>query len=155
MEVIQEFDLYWFWFAVALGLLALEGVFGSFRFLGASIAAVVVGILSQLFPYVGFLIELLFFGVLAATCVWLAGSYLKEQRSKAEHLKQVYRDKAYLGNEYVLSTPMSNGQGNISIDGVSWQLRGPACDTGQTVRVVAMNNGMLQVELVEVEPASA
>lgn len=148
MEAIQQFDLYWFWFAIGLGLLVLEAFSGSFKFLGASIAAIVVGILSQLFPYVGFIIELLFFAVLAPVFVWLASSYLKEQRTKTEHLKKVYREQSYVGQEYVLDAPMTNGQGNISLDGVSWQLRGPACDTGQTIRVIAMNAGMLQVEPV-------
>ncbi len=148
MDFIQQFGSHWLWFAFSGVLLILEIFFGSFRFMAASIAAIVVGVLSHLFPYVGVSIELLFFVVLASTCIWLANSFVKEHKQKTEHLKRIYREQAYVGQEYTLDTPMSNGQGNISLDGVTWQLRGPDCDKGQTIRVLEMGQGMLRVEPV-------
>ena len=148
MEMLQQLDSHWIWFGLSMALLFMELFGGRFKFLGASVAALIVGGLAQFFPYVGFTVEALFFVVLAAIFVWMGASFHKEQAEKRAHLERVYRDKVYLGNEFVLETPMSNGQGNILLDGVTWQLRGPSCDKGQAVRVVEMGQGMLRVEIV-------
>jgi membrane protein implicated in regulation of membrane protease activity len=46
----------------------------------------------------------------------------------------------------VLQQGIVAGQGRVSIDDASWQVTGPDMAAGTRVRVVAVVNGVLQVE---------
>lgn len=137
---------YWLWFGLAALLLALEAFFGSFMFLAASVAALTVGGLSHLYPYVGLEIQLLFFVVLATGTLWLTRSWLATRQEKIEKLHATVQNQSYVGRELALVSPISDGYSSINIDGVVWQLRGDDAPAGTAVRVVAMGEGFLQVE---------
>lgn len=139
---------YWLWFGLAALLLALEAFFGSFMFLAASVAALTVGGLSHLYPYVGLEIQLLFFVVLATGIIWLTRSWLATRQEKIEKLHATVQNQSYVGRELALVSPISDGYSSINIDGVVWQLRGDDAAAGTAVRVVAMGEGFLQVEKV-------
>ena len=146
MTLFEGFDHYLIWFGVATLLLALEAMFGSFRYLAASIAAVAVGVLSYLYPYVAFPIQILFFSVIAAITVWMAHSYLAERQKKIDKLRKIVDDKAYVGRTIELRGGIRNGVGTIDIDGMVWRVKGRDCPTGTTARVIDMEENILIVE---------
>ena len=146
MTLFAGFDHYLIWFGVATFLLALEAMFGSFRYLAASIAAVAVGVLSYLYPYVAFPIQILFFSVIAAITVWMAHSYIAERQKKIAQLQQIVGNKAYVGRAVELRGGIRNGVGTIDIDGVVWRVKGRDCPAGTTARVVDMEGNILIIE---------
>jgi hypothetical protein len=149
MEIIEQWVAdYWLWFGLATLLLALEAFFGSFMFLAASLAALTVGGLSHLYPYVGLEIQLLFFLVLASGVIWLTRSYLATRQEKIQKLQSAMQNQSYVGRELALVSPITDGYSSLNIDGVVWQLRGDDAPTGTQVRIVAMGEGFLQVEKV-------
>ena len=149
METLEQWvSDYWLWFGLATLLLALEAFFGSFMFLAASVAALTVGGLSHMYPYVGLEIQLLFFVVLASGMIWLTRSYLAAREEKFRKLQSVVQNQSYVGRELALVSPISNGISSLNIDGVVWQLRGDDAPAGTQVRIVAMGEGFLQVETV-------
>lgn len=149
MEIIEQWvSDYWLWFCLAMLLLALEAFFGSFMFLAASVAALTVGGLSHLYPYVGLEIQLLFFTVLASGTIWLTRSYLAARQEKLQKLQSAVQNQSYVGRELALVSPITDGVSSLNIDGVVWQLRGDDAPAGTQVRIVAMGEGFLQVEKV-------
>lgn len=152
MEFLSQFDDYWFWFLVATVLLALEALLAGqhFRYLAASIAALAVGALSYFFPYVSFLIQVLFFSVFVAGFVWLAMRYIKNRLFDIEQLRNTIETKAYVGREFKLIGDISDGQGSLNVDGIVWRLEGEDCLAGEQVRIIDMAEGVLMVEPVAV-----
>lgn len=149
MEIFEQWvGEYWLWFALATLLLALEAFFGSFMFLAVSVAALAVGALNHLFPYVGLEVQVLFFVVLASGLVWVTRSYLKEREKKFHKLQDVLEHQSYVGREFALISPISDGHSSLNIDGMVWDVRGEDAPVGTKVRVVAMGEGFLQVEKV-------
>lgn len=147
METLEQWvGDYWLWFGLATLLLALEAFFGSFMFLAASVAALTVGGLSHIYPYVGLEIQLLFFVVLASSMIWLTRSYLEARQEKIDKLQRAVQNQSYVGREFALVNPISDGHSSLNIDGVVWELRGDDAPTGAQVRIVAMGEGFLQVE---------
>lgn len=147
METLEQWvGDYWLWFGLATLLLALEAFFGSFMFLAASVAALTVGGLSHIYPYVGLEIQVLFFVVLASSMIWLTRSYLEARQEKIDKLQRAVQNQSYVGREFALVNPISDGHSSLNIDGVVWELRGDDAPTGAQVRIVAMGEGFLQVE---------
>lgn len=148
MNEIESIGSHWLWFGLALALLIAESFIGGFKLLAVGISAVIVGILTHLYPYVGIEIQSLFFLVLSGLLGWLAHSVITARKAKVEHLKAVYREQAYIGKEFVLDEPLVKGEGKLHIEGVTWKLQGPDCAAGQKVQVTEMRQGLLAVALV-------
>lgn len=149
MEMLDQWvGEYWLWFALAMVLLALEAFFGGFMFLAVSVGALVMGALSNLFPYVGLEVQLLFFLVIATVFVWMTRSYLEERDRKARLLQAGGAKQNYVGREFLLVSPISEGHTTINIDGTVWEVRGEDALAGTKVRIVAMGEGYFQVEKV-------
>lgn len=145
----QWVDQYLLWFVLAALLLGAEALRGGFSYLAAGVAALVVGTLHYLYPYVGVEIQLLFFLVIAAGLIWVTRSYLADRAERQRQLHDVIAQKQYVGREFALVSPISEGVSSLNIDGVVWQLRGEDAPAGSRVRIVAMGEGTLQVEPVQ------
>lgn len=147
MDYLQEYGFHWFWYGLSMLLLALEAVFGRrFALLAVSVAAMVVGGLSHLYPRVNFGYQWMFFAVLAGVLVWIAGSMLREQEERAKRLRRLHETQAYVGRELTLSAAIIDGRGSETIDGLDWDIIGADCPAGSRVRVVSMGNRRLNVE---------
>lgn len=146
MDYIAQFGFHWFWFGVATILLAIEVVHGKFIFMSASLAAVVIGILSHLYPEVAFQIQFLFFGVTALVFMWLARSYLEARMEKIRHQQEILQQRSYVGRVLTLVSPIENGRTTQNLEGMVWTLQGPDAPAGARVKVVDMGAGWLKVE---------
>lgn len=149
MNLLAQIETYWLWFGLSLALLALEALFGGFRFMAASLAAVILGGLTYLYAYVGVPAQVLFFVVMSAVFGWIARSIVRERETKISRLQQLYATKAYVGREYILTSPLVDQRGSLEIDDYLWQLKGDDAPVGAQVRVVEMGEGWLRVELVK------
>ena len=147
-EFLSEHGFHWFWLGLATLLLALELMVGRCHMLAASVAAVVVGALTGLYPYVGFTIQILFFCVLAPGLMWLTYNFLQNRMSQNQALQDIVQNKRYVGRKFSLVNPIENGNSTINIDGVVWQIQGGDTPAGDIVRIVDMGEGVLIVEAV-------
>ncbi len=145
-QFLEQLQLYWIWFGVATLLLLVEVFAGSFRFMAASVAALIVGVLSHFFPYVEFPVQLLFFGVIAAVLVWTSSFYLNARMKEVNRLREIVASKAYVGREVKLVGGIRNGFGSAHIDDVVWPVNGQDCPAGSQVKVVDMSGAKLIVE---------
>ncbi len=147
-QFLEQVELYWIWFGLATLLLGLEVFGGSFRFMAASVAALIVGVLSHLFPYVEFSVQLLFFAVIATVAIWLSSFYLNARMKEVNRLREIVAAKAYVGREVALVGGIRNGFGSVHLDDVVWPVNGEDCPAGSQVRVVDMEGAKLIVEPV-------
>lgn len=148
MDYIAQFGFHWFWFGLAAVLLAVEAMHGRFLFLPASIAAVAVGILSNLYPYVAFPIQILFFVVASGSFIWMTRSFLNERATKMQQQQKILEQRSYVGQILALVSPIENGHATQDLDGMVWTLHGQDCPAGTQVKVVDMGEGWLKVEPV-------
>lgn len=153
MDYIAQFGFHWFWFGLSTVLLAIEALHGKFMFLSASLAAVVIGILSHVYPYVAFPIQILFFGVTTVIFIWVMRSYLEAREDKIKQQQDILAQRRYVGQEFTLVSAIDNGQTTQNLDGMVWTLQGPDCAAGTRVKVVDMGAGWLKVEPLEDAPS--
>lgn len=144
--LLAEHGYHWLWLGLATTLLILELVVGGFLMLAASVAALAVGALTGLYPYVGFQIQILFFCVLAPGLMWLTYTYMKERTGRNDQLKDIVENQRYVGHQFSLVNPIEGGNSTINIDGVVWTIRGGDTPAGSVVRIVEMDEGVLIVE---------
>ncbi len=148
MDYIAAFGFHWFWFAVASLLLIIEVMHGRFKFMAASIAAVVVGGLSGVYSYVDFAVQGLFFVVLASGFIWLSDSYLKKRTQKIQMQQDILKNRSYVGRVMNLVSGIEGGHSSLNIDGMVWTIQGQDCPAGAQVKIVDMGEGWLKVEAV-------
>jgi membrane protein implicated in regulation of membrane protease activity len=146
MDYIEQFGFHWFWFGLGTILLAIELVHGKFMFMAASLAAIVIGVLSHLYPYVAFPIQILFFGVAAAVFIWMSRALLRERAAKFQQQQELLTQRKYVGRELTLVSPIENNHATQDVDGMVWTLHGEDLPAGSRVKVVDMGEGWLKVE---------
>ncbi len=146
MDYLAQFGYYWFWFGLSMVLLVVEAVHGRFLFLPASVAAVVVGILSNFYPYVAFPIQILFFVVASGSFIWMTRSFLNERAAKMQQQQKILEQRSYVGQTLTLVSPIENGRATQDLNGMVWTLRGQDSPAGTQVKVVDMGEGWLKVE---------
>jgi len=154
LDLLNQYGYEWLWFGLATALLTAEALFGSFRYLAASVGAVIVGGLSLLYPYVALPIQFLFFVVLSGVSIWIARSYLDDRIAKIKKLQNIVANREYVGRELKLDSAISNGYTTLNLDGVVWQVEGQDCPAGSRVKVTDMGQARLTVELIADEEQS-
>ncbi|MBI3771881.1 MAG: NfeD family protein [Gammaproteobacteria bacterium] len=148
MDLLTQLETHWYWFGLSFVLLALEAIFGSFRYLAVSVAASAMGGLTYLYTHVGLPAQLLFFALGSGVFIWIARSIVNERTTKIARLQQIYASKAYVGREFTLTSPIIEQRGSLDIDDYCWRLTGDDSPEGAKVRVVEMGEGWLKVEPV-------
>lgn len=138
----------WIWWVVAGVLLFLELVAPGMFFIWLAAAAAVVGVL-DLVVNMGWQLELLVFAALAVASVLYGRSVLNKKKvldSEEPNLNRRMFD--YVGRTYLLSEPIIEGRGRISIDSTQWEVRGPDAPKGTRIRVTGVDGLRLNVEPV-------
>ncbi|NVK34641.1 MAG: NfeD family protein [Rhodobacteraceae bacterium] len=137
----------WIWCVLGLVLLVLEVLVPGAFFLWFGISAIIVGGLAFLVN-LGWQYELLIFTLLSL------GSLLIGRRMMASHAPEFgdpqlnHRGSRYVGREFVLSAPLSKGEGKLFIDDTVWRISGDDLPSGTTVRVTGVDGVRLLVVAV-------
>ena len=138
----------WEWIALGFVLCAAEMLLPGVFLLGIGLAAIATGGLLLALP-LSFPVTLLAFGGFAVVSM-LIGRMIYGTLSRREAMPFLnQRAGALVGTFYVLDQPIVNGAGRIRVQDSIWQVKGPDAETGDKVKVVAVEGGvMLRVELV-------
>lgn len=140
--------VFWHWFVLAFGFIALEVFISSGTYLlWMGLAALVVGVVSYFFPNLGLVYEGLLFGVCSLASVLLWKYFLKDRlrrRDTPNYLNR--RGEDFIGMTLTLSAPLTDGQGVHKIGESQWRVKGPDLPKGTKVKVVALDGNALVVE---------
>ncbi len=147
----------WHWLGLALVLLGLEITLGTFDLLWVSGAAFLTSAWAALpLPAVlgGWQQELVFFAIVSLILLAVGRTVFADVRkgtpSDRPDLNQ--RGKSMIGKTGTAVSDFAGGEGRVKIGDGSWLAsieRGEVIKTGTTVKVVAINGTILQVEAYE------
>ncbi|WIG54263.1 MAG: Putative activity regulator of membrane protease YbbK [Rhodanobacteraceae bacterium] len=140
--------LHYWWWVLALVLIAGEVLAPGFFLLWIGIAAAVMGIVTWVAPGLGAIAQAVLFVILAfASCL----SYWRFIRARlargddpvAATLSR--RGEQMVGQRYVLIEAIVNGRGKARVGDGQWLVAGPDLPAGAEVEVVGVDGALLKV----------
>ena len=140
--------VFWYWWVLSVGFLALEIIVTGFFFLWLSVAAFIVGLEFLLIPSTGFDVQLFLFSVLAVSSIMGWRYYARNHKAeKTDHPFLNKRGAQYIGRTFNLVAPIENGHGKIKIGDSLWLVQGEDCPLGSKVKVLALKGTVFEVEI--------
>jgi hypothetical protein len=133
---------YWHWLVFGLILIIIELFAWSTFFLWIGISAIMVGILSKLFPSLSWQIQLLLFSGLSIVSIFLAKKYFPVKTIDNE---LNVRAKRHIGNSYTVVSNDEHGT-KIKVGDSLWLAKGCDMHIGQKVKVIDVDSVTLIVE---------
>ena len=138
----------WTWFILGLLLLGLEIVAPGSIFLWFGLSALAVGVVALVFdPSWQVLVSI--FLVLSIVSLLIGRRMMRRLASESGDPGLNQRGSRYIGREFTLQKPLSEGAGNLSIDDTIWRITGPDLPAGTMVRVESIDGARLVVSQVE------
>ena len=146
MEQLFSFFGIWTWWIIAAALLILELLVSGVFLVWLGIAAAGVAIMN-LFIATSWQVQTVVFGVLSIVLL-LIGRPLVVRRihNTTDQPNLNRRMYSYVGNDYVLTRAIRNGNGKVKIDDNLWQVSGPDLPAGARVTVTGVDGMRLVVE---------
>lgn len=141
-------DHFWLWLTLAGLLIILEIITPIYYFLWLGMTAALVGLISWIFPNMGFVTQLLVFSGLSFVSILIGRLYIKGGKQEGEDSVLNRRADQYVGRSLILDEDIVNGEAKTRIDGITWRINGPDCKAGSTVKVVSI----IQKSILVVEP---
>jgi membrane protein implicated in regulation of membrane protease activity len=135
----------WNWWILGILLLCIELVAPGTFMLWFGVAALTVGILSLFLDW-GWQAQAITFGIVAIASVVLSRFLLRKKPSEGDTPFLNRRADALVGRGFVLTEPIVNGRGRVSIDDTVWRVAGPDLPVGTHVKVVRTEGTRLVVE---------
>ena len=140
---------FWHWWILAVALVIIEILLPSFFALWLAIAAALTGLLLLVFPALGWEWQLLVFALFSVISIIAWRRYYQKHPIKTDEPMLNRRGEGYVGRELTLSQPIVDGIGKIRLDDSTWKIQGPDCPAGSKVRIIALNNVVFTIELVD------
>ncbi|HEX7370774.1 MAG TPA: NfeD family protein [Rhodanobacteraceae bacterium] len=143
--------LHYWWWVLALILIAGEVLAPGFFLLWIGIAAAVMGAVTWVLPGLGIVTQAILFVVLAfVSCVlywtWLRPRLARGDDPAARTLSR--RGEQMIGQRYVLIEPIVNGRGKARVGDGQWLVAGPDLPLGAEIEVVGVDGALLKVRAV-------
>jgi len=136
--------VFWYWWALAAGLLVCEMMLPGVVFLFLAIGAGVAGAMLLIAGDVSLEIQLVVFAIVSVVSAIGLRRYLRGLLPRASTLNA--RGESLVGQIFVLDQPILGGRGRIKLGDGSWSITGPDMVAGAKVRVAAVSGTELRVE---------
>ncbi len=147
-ESIIEYLGPWSWFVLGLLLLGLEILAPGTIFLWFGVSAFVVGAVAVLFDF-SWQVHVSLFVVMSLASLLIGRRLMGRLASEKGDPGLNQRGSRYIGREFTLTKPLSEGAGNLSIDDTIWRITGPDLPAGTKVRVESIDGARLVVQPVD------
>jgi len=134
----------WSWFVLGLILLGLEILAPGTIFLWFGLSALVVGVVALVFD-LPWQVYVALFLALSLTSLLVGRRLMLKMASEKGDPGLNQRGSRYIGREFTLTVPLSEGAGNLSIDDTIWRITGPDLPAGTKVRVDSIEGARLVV----------
>lgn len=144
----------WNWLFLAVLLFTLETMMPGVHFLWFGIAAALVGLLA-LATGVAWPWQVLAFGIIAVTSVFLVRRYVRPDIRKSDLPGLNERGQQYIGRSLIVEQAIRNGRGKVRVGDTLWQAEGPDAAAGSRVMVTAANGTVLVVERAATSESTA
>ncbi|HET7931865.1 MAG TPA: NfeD family protein [Rhodanobacteraceae bacterium] len=141
---------YWWW-VLALLLIAGEVMAPGFFMLWIGIAAAVMGIVTWVLPGLDVLTQAVLFVALAFVSCLVYWKFIRQRLAGSDDpagRTLSRRGEQMVGQRYVLIEPITNGRGKAKVGDGQWLVSGPDLPAGAEIEVVAVDGTMLKVRAV-------
>ncbi|GAA0776973.1 NfeD family protein [Roseibium denhamense] len=138
----------WSWVIGGLILLSLEILAPGTVFLWFGVAALITGGIALGFD-TGWQINVGLFLVLSLVSLVVGRKLMRNLASERGDPGLNQRGSRYIGREFRLEAPLSQGAGRLSIDDTIWRITGPDLPAGTKVRVESIDGARLVVAAAE------
>ena len=144
---MEQVALHFWWWILALVLIALEVIMPGYFMLWIGIAAGVTGLVMLAAPGLSLLGQALVFAVLAflSCAVYWYGLRPKLMRDEPGDALLNRRGEQKIGQRYVLAEAIVNGRGKARVGDSLWLVSGPDLPVGSMVEVVGVDGTTLLV----------
>lgn len=139
----------WMWILLALVLFGIEAIMPGIYALWFATAALVVGASMFVFGVeLPFWLQMLSFVGLAIAAVAATKMFDRggEQARDGHSLND--RGQQVVGRTVVVDDAIANGRGRVRVGDTTWQVTGPDCDSGTSVKIIASDGLVLRVQPV-------
>lgn len=135
----------WTWWIVAAVLFVLELMMPGVFFLWLGLSAMVVGVIVLVvdIPWQG---QIAAFAVLSIIALIVSRYFFAARKVVTDQPNLNKRMYNYVGQRFVLETPITNGTGSIRIDDTIWTVRGNDADVGAWIRITDVEGPNFLVE---------
>lgn len=142
----------WHWILAAIVLIILEAFMPATFFLWLAIAAGIVGLALAALPDLGWMVQLVSFGILSVLSLILGRRYLKRHPIATDTPTLNRRGHQYIGRIFTLDQPIVNGTGRLRVDDTTWKVSGRDCAAGIHLRVTGVDGIVLLVTPTDEDP---
>lgn len=146
------FLTYWHWLILGVALFGVEMLAPSTYLLWPGISAIVVGILSAIFPSLGVYVEISIFALLTVVSTIAWARWFKPASTPTDSPQLNRRAMQYIGRKVILREDFVDGAGHIVLDDTRWlvtALDGSNLTAGIRVEVVEADGVRLKVRQVD------
>ncbi|MGH6945741.1 MAG: NfeD family protein [Kiloniellales bacterium] len=140
---------FWYWWVVAVALLAVEMAAPGAAFLWMAIGAGVVGLLLLVAPGTAVEWQLLLFAVVAVASGYGWRAYRGKRGTVSDQPALNRRGEQLVGRVLTLEEAIENGVGMVKVDDSRWKVEGSDLPAGSRVRVTGVHGTVLKVEKAE------
>jgi inner membrane protein len=135
----------WSWWILGLILLGIEVLIPGFFFLWFGIAAILIGVSALLIDW-PWQLQVVGFVVLSAIAALIGRRFAGNINVESADPHLNLRASRLEGRTFILSEPIVEGRGRVSIDDTVWQVRGPDAPSGARVVVTGSDGSVLTVK---------
>lgn len=135
----------WHWLGIGVLLLIIEIFVSGGFLLWIGISALLVSVLSWIYP-ITWTAQMLSFSALAVlTCLgWWA--YIQKRPTKSADPTLNRRAEQYVGRTFQLIQPIQNGRGKIHVEDSTWTVKGEDLPLGTKVKIIRAEGTILIAE---------
>jgi len=137
---------FWHWLIGGVLFLVLEMLVPGVVFLWLSIAAILTGIVAFAAPDLSLQWLTILFSALSLISVVAGRTILKRSPDVTDHPKLNQRGEQYVGRTFILSEPIIDGFGKITVDDSTWKVSGKDMPEGANVEVIGVEGTVFKVE---------
>ncbi len=143
--------LHYWWWVLALVLIAGEVVAPGFFLLWIGIAAAMMGVIAWIVPGLGALAQAVLFVILAFASCAFYWRFVRMRLARGDDPVAATlgrRGEQLIGQRYVLVEAIANGRGKARVGDGQWLVEGPDLPAGTEVEVIGVEGTMLKVRPV-------
>ncbi len=134
----------WSWWVLGLILLGAEVLLPGFYFLWFGVAAILIGVSALLIDW-PWQLQVLGFVVLSVITALIGRRFAGAANGESADPQLNLRASRLQGRTFVLSEPIVEGRGRVSVDDTVWQVRGPDAPAGARIKVSGADGTVLIV----------
>ena len=139
-------NVVYFWFGVALALMAAETFVPGAFLLWFGLAALVMGVIVLVIPDLSVLWQAALFAALSITAVLVYRKFFRPMEPKGDQPLLNRKVDQMIGRTFVLHEPIVHGYGKIRVNDALWTVSGPDLPVGTTIQVMGADGPTLRVQ---------